>query len=219
MTGDTARKHFLAEGNSCADLQLFYEGQEEITLQAALIQGIRPPVGGADQHQPILPEAGEQSVQNGGIGHVIDEELIKAQHLGLASHSVCDLYQGVLAAVVLLQAGVHVQHEVVEVGTLQLQGGISAASVVRHSWRIRKIERDKCSFLNRTEGLLSWIKRLGVMPYACEPEVCQVCTVRQIQPQQDRQTDRQADRKTGRQTDRDRDREVAQPSIVSLIKE
>ena len=102
-------------------LELFYKGQEQVALQAALIQGIWSPVGGADQHQAILPEPGEQPVQNSSICHIIYEEFIQAEDLPLASDCICNLHQRVLAAVVLLETGVHVQHEVVEVRALQLQ--------------------------------------------------------------------------------------------------
>lgn len=102
-------------------LELFYEGEEQIPLQAALVQGIWGPVGGAHQHQAILPQPGEQPVQDGSVSHIVHKELIQAEDLPLACHCICNLHQGVLAAVVLLEAGVHIQHEVVEVGALQLQ--------------------------------------------------------------------------------------------------
>lgn len=113
----------LTEGEKSAlpHLELFYEGEEQIPLQAALVEGIWGPVGGAHQHQAILPQPGKQPVQDGSVSHIIHEELIQAQDLPLARNCVCNLHQRVLAAVVLLEAGVHIQHEVMEVRALQLQ--------------------------------------------------------------------------------------------------
>ena len=106
---------------SATHLQFFDERQEKVPLQAILIQGIWGPVGGADQDQAVLPQPAEQPVQDCSISHIIHKELIQAQHLAFPGHRVGHLHQGILVAVVLLQAGVHVQHEVMEVCALQLQ--------------------------------------------------------------------------------------------------
>ena len=102
-------------------LQFVNERQEQIALQSILIQSIWSPVGGADQNQTILPQPTEQPVQDCGVGHIIDEELVQAQHFAFPGHRVGNLDKWIVVAVILLQAGVHIQHKVVEVRALQLQ--------------------------------------------------------------------------------------------------
>ena len=102
-------------------LQFLNERQEKVPLQAIFVQGVRGPVGSADQDQAILPQPAEQPVQDCSVSDVIHKELIQAQHFAFPGHRVGHLHQGVLMAVVLVQTGVHIQHEVMEVCALQLQ--------------------------------------------------------------------------------------------------
>lgn len=123
---DNHTKHLVCQKDESPSkctthLQFLNERQEQVPLKAILIQGIRGPVRSADQNQAILPQPAEQPVQNCGVSHIVHKELIQAQHLAFPSHRVGHLHQGVLVAVVLLQAGVHIQHEVMEMCALQLQ--------------------------------------------------------------------------------------------------
>ncbi len=106
---------------SATHLQFLNEREEKVPLQAILIQGIRSPVGSADQDQAILPQPAEQPVQDCSVSHIVHKELIQTQYFAFPGHRVGHLHQGVLVAVILLQTGVHIQHEVMEVCALQLQ--------------------------------------------------------------------------------------------------
>mmetsp|Transcript_23570 Transcript_23570/g.58253 ORF Transcript_23570/g.58253 Transcript_23570/m.58253 type:complete len:209 (+) Transcript_23570:1368-1994(+) len=115
------------------DLELFAalleqtdEGHESAAIQTALVQIIWRPVARRHHNAPALEEPLEESFEYHGVGDVNDVELVKAQQLGLSADVVRHLYERVgvgaplslVLRLLLVQPGVHVQHELVEVHAL-----------------------------------------------------------------------------------------------------
>lgn len=57
-------------------LEFCDEWQEELSLQAVLIQSIRRPITGGHKYQPTLPQPTKQAVQDHGVRYIRHKQLI-----------------------------------------------------------------------------------------------------------------------------------------------
>lgn len=99
-------------------LQQVDAGDEGLALNSVLVQVVRVAVRGGYQHHAVRHERLDQSAQDHGVRDIDDLELIETQHLGGLGDVRGNERHGVEVVAVLrahlVQAFVHVLHEVVE---------------------------------------------------------------------------------------------------------
>ncbi len=92
--------------------------QEALSLQATLVQLVGTRIGGCDQRHAAAEQTVEQSSENHRIADVADEELVEAQHLGIARDVRGNAIQRIINAFQFGKAAMHVLHDAMEVAAL-----------------------------------------------------------------------------------------------------
>ena len=113
VVGGAVERHHVDLGLEQRD-----ERQEAIAVEAVLVEPVGRPVGGRDHGQAALEQALEQPAQDHGVGDVDDVELVEAeQAIALGDVGGQDLQRvlGRPGLAQLVQAALHLEHELVEV--------------------------------------------------------------------------------------------------------
>ena len=98
--------------------------QEQLPLQSARVELGGGLVGGCDHRHAFVDQHGQDTAEQGRIGDVVDEEFVKAQHLGALGLRPGEPRGRVTPRVALFPAGMDIRvqlaHELVEVAALRL---------------------------------------------------------------------------------------------------
>ncbi len=99
-----------------AVVQQLDKRQEAVALQSVLVEPVRRPVRGRDNDRAGLEQRPEQPFEDHRVGDVVDLELVEAQEHRLGGEIGGDLGNrlGRAGAALAFDAGVHVEHEGVE---------------------------------------------------------------------------------------------------------
>ena len=80
-------------------LQELDERQEELAVEAVLVEGVRRPVGGRDKRHAAREQGLEQPPKDHGVGDVRDLEFVEAEQSGALGHQIGHRRNGIVALV------------------------------------------------------------------------------------------------------------------------